>query len=142
LSRSYSRRAETIAALLDDIAVAGAVAAVITIGLHWAGFLSLSWVAIITGIVTGFVALVALAVYTVHARRPQVGPEALLGVEGSVVETIPAGGEGLVMVEGELWRARSVRDEDIPAGERVRVVGYEGLVLLVEKASLSRTPSQ
>jgi len=142
LSQGYSRKAETIAALLDDVAIVGVATAVITLGLHWTGMLSLLWTAIITGIATGSAALVAITVYTVHARQPQVGPEALLGVRGSVIEAIPERGEGLIIVEGELWRARSAKGEEIPVGEMVRVVGYEGLVLLVERATPSRTPSQ
>jgi len=40
--------------------------------------------------------------------------------------------EGSVQLESELWSARS--EEAIPAGSQVRVIGREGLVLVVEKA--------
>ena len=40
--------------------------------------------------------------------------------------------EGSVQVHGELWSAKS--EERIPQGARVRVIGREGFILLVEKA--------
>jgi membrane-bound serine protease (ClpP class) len=44
--------------------------------------------------------------------------------------------EGTVFVHGELWRARAgIR---IAAGERVRVIGVEGLVLEVEPVDLDK----
>ncbi|MCS7051842.1 MAG: nodulation protein NfeD, partial [Thermomicrobium sp.] len=64
-----------------------------------------------------------------QTRRPATGREALLGARALVRR--PLEPEGLVFVEGELWRARSVAGS-IPAGQPVRVVGMEGLVLLVE----------
>lgn len=41
--------------------------------------------------------------------------------------------EGVVTVNGELWRARSSSPDPIYVGERVRVVGMDGHLLLVEK---------
>lgn len=83
--------------------------------------------------VTGTVAAVFLVlVYLVaraHARRPATGKEALIGARAIVRRALEP--EGMVFVEGELWRARSLSGP-IPAGQTVRVVGLEGLVLLVE----------
>jgi membrane-bound serine protease (ClpP class) len=57
-------------------------------------------------------------------RRPAtVGPQTIVGEEG-IVRT-----DGLVFVNGELWRARS--DAQLEPGEHVEVVGREGLVLHV-----------
>ena len=39
---------------------------------------------------------------------------------------------GVVNAAGEEWTARSVGDMPIAAGERVRVVGHDGLTLMVE----------
>lgn len=61
---------------------------------------------------------------------PKVGPETLIGAAGRVLE--PCQPEGTVRVNGEVWRARCG-----PGAERdapVRVVGRDGLVLLVEPA--------
>ena len=83
----------------------------------------------VTGTVAaGFLVLVYL-VARAHARRPATGKEALIGARAIVRRALEP--EGMVFVEGELWRARSLSGP-IPAGQTVRVVGLEGLVLLVE----------
>ena len=61
-------------------------------------------------------------------RRPaEVGTHRLVGEEGHVR------GEGLVFVEGELWRARVADGSSLHPGQRVRVesVAQEGLELVV-----------
>ncbi len=76
------------------------------------------------------VAIVALAVRA--WRQPVVsGGEGLEGDTGEVVEEVTPGG-GVVWVQGERWSARS--DESIGAGQRVRIVGRDGLRLRVERA--------
>lgn len=60
-------------------------------------------------------------------RRVQVGAEALVGATAKVVE--PCRPEGLVRIQGELWRARC--DEGADAGETVQVVALDGLTLVV-----------
>jgi membrane-bound serine protease (ClpP class) len=65
-------------------------------------------------------------------QRPTTGVAGLLHETG--VAQTPIDPEGQVLVRGELWAA--VADAPgIPAGERVRVVGVEGLRLRVERAS-------
>lgn len=58
---------------------------------------------------------------------PEVGTHRLVGATGRVR------GEGLVFVDGELWRARTADGEQLQAGERVRVesVGQDDLQLVV-----------
>ncbi|HTC42481.1 MAG TPA: nodulation protein NfeD [Candidatus Acidoferrales bacterium] len=58
------------------------------------------------------------------------GKEELLGEEGVVTIALPGGGEGMIRVHGELWRARS--KGDVPVGAKVRVLQVEGLKLDVE----------
>jgi membrane-bound serine protease (ClpP class) len=58
------------------------------------------------------------------------GKEELLGEEGVVTIALTNGGEGMIRVHGELWRARS--KEDVPVGEKVRVLRIDGLKLEVE----------
>ncbi|MGB2632677.1 MAG: nodulation protein NfeD [Candidatus Acidiferrum sp.] len=58
------------------------------------------------------------------------GKEELLGEEGVVTIALPGGGEGMIRVHGELWRARS--KADVPVGAKVRVLQVEGLKLDVE----------
>ena len=56
--------------------------------------------------------------------------EELLGEEGVVTIALPGGGEGMIRVHGELWRAHS--KGDVPVGAKVRVLQIEGLRLDVE----------
>jgi membrane-bound serine protease (ClpP class) len=61
-------------------------------------------------------------------RRPVVtGEAALTGLAGSVLSW--SGADGHVLVQGERWRARA--DAPIAPGDTVRVLGRDGLTLLV-----------
>jgi membrane-bound serine protease (ClpP class) len=61
-------------------------------------------------------------------RRPVVsGAEELLEAEGLAISGFP--GPGSVRLHGEVWSARS--EVPIAAGQRVKVIGRDGLVLLV-----------
>ena len=67
--------------------------------------------------------------------KPAMGPEQLSGATARVAEALVAGGpggtfQGMVHLEGALWRA--IAQQEIPAGERVRVARIEGLTLYVE----------
>jgi membrane-bound serine protease (ClpP class) len=57
------------------------------------------------------------------------GKEELLGEEGTVTIAL-GGGEGMIRVHGELWRASS--RENVQVGAKVRVVRVAGLKLDVE----------
>lgn len=58
------------------------------------------------------------------------GKEEMLGAEGVVTAALPAQGEGMVRVHGELWRAAAA--SPVPEGALVRVTRVEGLMLFVE----------
>ena len=63
-------------------------------------------------------------------RRIQAGAETLIGARAEVVTAcVPV---GQVRVAGELWRARCA--DGAEPGTTVRVVGRDGLTLLVEPA--------
>jgi membrane-bound serine protease (ClpP class) len=73
--------------------------------------------------------LFVLAALLQSRRRPVVtGSEALIGAEGETVSW--QGGEGRVRVKGEIWLARS--EASLAAGNRVKIVGRDGLVLRVK----------
>jgi len=97
--------------------------------------LPLSVVAAATAVAAGFFVLV-LAMLLRSRRTPVVtGSEGLMGAEGEVLTW--QGGEGRVLVQGESWLARApgaLQPASLPPGTRVRVVGREGLVLMVEAA--------
>ena len=61
------------------------------------------------------------------------GKEELIGEQGVVTMAIPAGGEGMIRVHGELWRA--VARENVQESARVRVRRVNGLKLEVEEVA-------
>lgn len=61
--------------------------------------------------------------------RPLHSLESLIGKSGVVKRRIPAGGEGVVLVESELWTATS--EEDLEEGEKIVVLDVRGLRLVV-----------
>jgi membrane protein implicated in regulation of membrane protease activity len=58
------------------------------------------------------------------------GTRALLGTRGEVVEAVAAG-TGTVRLRGSLWSARSLHDDDLPAGTAVVVVDISGATAVV-----------
>ncbi|MDR5683242.1 MAG: nodulation protein NfeD [Armatimonadota bacterium] len=86
---------------------------------------------LVLGLLTGAFFLFAVgAGLRAQRRRPSSGREALVGAVGVArSEIAPA---GTVFVQGELWTAEADGDP-IQPGERVRVVGLEGLRLRVRR---------
>jgi membrane-bound serine protease (ClpP class) len=62
--------------------------------------------------------------------RTATGKEEMLGAEGVVTTPLPAQGEGMIRVHGELWRATAA--SPVPEGTHVRVTRVDGLKLFVE----------
>ena len=67
-------------------------------------------------------------------RKPEVGPESLIGRTAVVVEDLTP--EGLVKINGELWRAECVNGM-ARKGEKVVIVGVSGARVLVEHRASS-----
>ena len=67
---------------------------------------------------------------TVKNRRKAVGAETLIGKEAVV--TVDCRPNGQVRLDGEIWEARC--DAGAAAGDKVRVIGRDGLVLVVSPA--------
>ena len=61
---------------------------------------------------------------------PTVGREGLIGELGEAEVAVDP--DGVVVIRGSRWRARTNRATPITAGARARVVAVEGLVLEVE----------
>lgn len=62
--------------------------------------------------------------------------DALKGRVAEVVEAIPGdGGCGRVRLDGDRWQARSVDGCTFSVGEKVRVVGYDSIILDVESVN-------
>jgi membrane-bound serine protease (ClpP class) len=63
-------------------------------------------------------------------KRKVTGSEGMMGLVGEVIE--PLAPVGVVRVEGELWKAKSV-DDDIAAGEDVEILRLQKLTLEVKR---------
>jgi membrane-bound serine protease (ClpP class) len=61
-------------------------------------------------------------------RKPATGREGLIGMRAVV--RIPLEPEGMVMLAGELWKARA-EEGTIDSGQTVEVVGLEGFTVIV-----------
>ena len=92
----------------------------------------------------GWIAFVVVSIASLFALRPLarrldedepvegIGAKRLIGEHGTVIETIPAGGElGLVRINREEWRANSVEGAVVEAGTPVRVVEVRGTSVIV-----------
>ena len=89
------------------------------------------WVLAIVIVGTALFMLGAMtAVVRSRFSTPTVGREGMVGEEGRAeVDVAP---DGVVLIQGARWRARTNRATPIGAGDAVRVVAVEGLVLEVE----------
>jgi membrane-bound serine protease (ClpP class) len=95
-------------------------------------FLRVSWSVIIPAalLTAGFFALVMGLAWRAWKAKPTTGREGLVGERGVVRRRIDPDGE--VLDHGVLWRARA--DQPLVAGEKVEVLGAEGLTLEVRRA--------
>ena len=75
--------------------------------------------------------MVSTLAFRAYRSKPRAGMEGLMGEIGEVREGIDP--QGLIFVHGELWSA--VSDEKIEPGEKVEVLGAEGLLLKVKRAT-------
>lgn len=73
----------------------------------------------------GLIALVVVKLVQVRRRPVEVGANTMVGTMGVVR------GEGLVFVNGELWRARTDDGDSLRIGDEVDVEGMDGLELIV-----------
>jgi len=93
--------------------------------------------------------MILVLVTIVRSRRRGLAFAGAYGAGGTT--SVPSGSDGVVKkalaplgvvyTVGEEWSARSASGSVIPAGESVRVIGQEGLTLLVEPAAASMEPS-
>ncbi|MGI6550719.1 MAG: NfeD family protein [Syntrophomonadales bacterium] len=90
------------------------------------------WDAALWTIILGalFLAAVIYAIINIRRFRPVHGNDEFGKSRAVVTEDLDP--EGRVMVQGEIWRASSPTGEMIARGQRVKVIGREGMYLLVE----------
>lgn len=94
--------------------------------------LSLSWITLLVAIVGMALAMVGGMPAMVRTRfsTPTIGREWMVGETGVAVGSVSP--EGIVTVRDAPWRARTNRATPISAGQPVRVVSIDGLLLEVE----------
>lgn len=83
---------------------------------------------VVTGMSVGIFWLMARSLLKVHQIVPDLDPARLIGQVGDARSAIDP--VGSAYVGGELWTAKA--ESTIAEGSQVRVVGREGLLLLVE----------
>src|SRR5205807_2292419 len=90
-----------------------------------------SIVFIAVGSLGAFVLAVSYLVFRSQKSRPTLGLEGLLGEVGEVRGKLNPAGK--IFVHGEYWNAQA--DAEIDIGEKVKVVGYDGMCLKVSRFS-------
>ena len=89
------------------------------------------------GTLGSFVLAVSYLVFRSQKEKPALGVEGLIGEVGVVREKLNP--TGRIFVHGETWRAEA--DNEINVGEKVEVVGVEGMVLKVRRAAQRQSAS-
>lgn len=84
---------------------------------------------VVSTLVVLFLWITARKAMDASLAPPSHNVDKLIGHTGAAATDID--GDGTIQLESELWSAHS--EQRIPAGSEVRVVGREGLTLLVEK---------
>ena len=94
--------------------------------------LTLSWITLLVAIAGMALAMVAGMPAMVRTRfsTPTIGREWMVGEQGVAVGAVAP--DGVVTVRDAPWRARTNRATPIEAGQAVRVVSIDGLLLEVE----------
>ena len=86
----------------------------------------------------GLIFVVYRIIVSLVGRKQVCGREGMIGLRGRVVA--PLNPEGVIRIQGELWKA-SCTDDSIGTDEEVRVVEIEGLRLVVKhKNDAGRQP--
>ena len=91
------------------------------------------WVTIVIALLLGTFAFIThkMIIPSFH-RRKVTGSEGMVGLEAEVIQ--PLTPVGVIRVEGEYWKAKSV-GENIAVGEEVEISGLNGLTLTVKRKS-------
>jgi len=113
--------------LLDEVA-----ALVLVLLVLWFFKIRISFeIVIVIALLLGtFVFITHKVIIPSFHKRKVTGSEGMMGLVGEVIE--PLAPVGVVRVEGELWKAKSV-DDDIAAGEDVEILRLQKLTLEVKR---------
>ena len=109
----------------------GALGALITAGLGF-GF----WPQIIVFLVLSGVTLALVRPLAKKVLKPgysATNADRVIGAVGLVTEEVDnMAGKGLVNLSGQVWSARAQDEQNIPAGQEVRVLRIQGVKVIVE----------
>lgn len=81
-------------------------------------------------IIAGLFVLISWLVVKAHKRKAMTGASGMIGEIGEVFNDI-SGGIGVVKIMGEIWKAKA--DENIPRGNKVKVIEVKDLTIIVQK---------
>ena len=59
--------------------------------------------------------------------------DALLGRTAFITEPIPENGLGRLKIDGDNWQARSEKEDCVKKGDKLKVTGYDSIILIVDK---------
>jgi len=113
--------------LLDEVA-----ALVLVLLVLWFFKIRISFeIVIVIALLLGtFVFITHKVIIPSFHKRKVTGSEGMVGLEAEVIE--PLTPVGVIRVEGEYWKAKSV-DDDIAVGEDVEILGLKKLTLEVKR---------
>ena len=83
------------------------------------------------GTVGSFVLIISYLVFRSQRSKPTLGVEGLIGEVGEARGALAPGGK--IFVHGEYWNAEA--DGEIAPGEKVEVIGIDGMTLKVKRVS-------
>lgn len=88
------------------------------------------WLTVVIALLIGGLAFAAhkVIIPSFH-KKPVTGSEGMLGLEGTVIESLTP--FGLIRFKGECWKAKSVA-ENLAVGVEVEILGLNGLTLEVK----------
>lgn len=121
-----------LALLADDVALAFIVLLVLRL-LNVT--VTLPLIIILAIFLVGLTIVLHKLVIPAYHRKKATGREEFIGLEGEAKE--PLKPEGQVKIKGEYWKAISIEGE-IKAGDKVEVLGIEGLTLKVKRREVPK----
>lgn len=123
-------RFEALLALADEVIMAIIITVVAAVILKVFNVVSSTPLLVATTMIVIILLIVGYRAAVAQLRRPALGAEAFIGKVAEVVEDLAP--EGMVKLEGELWKAEALGAISIRAGSRVVVEKVDGLKLLVK----------
>ncbi|NPA62989.1 MAG: NfeD family protein [Methanococci archaeon] len=90
--------------------------------------------AFVSAIVAGFLTVIGLYKFVYSSGKEiKIGAERFIGMVGKAIEDFNDNGYGRIEVENQVWQAKS--KDKIKRGDKVKIVGVEGVSLIVQKVS-------